>query len=346
MLTFGASAVLESDKADGGKGISDLSLERMMDRSRLEGKEDSEVISTTLGVEQPGIETQDASLNALDFDGTQDSLSIRNLDGIDYSDTKKCQKRKAEAISEMLHDKASNVADGAPAATKSNLSMAEIAAEWAKLHPDLYEPASKRARVTRYIEVDGHTILKANNYSLEEGEKSVFHSELAANKSQGGLQGRQVAGRDYENEGHCLRCWDGGELLLCDQCCASYHEHCLDPSQLPPRTKSGQPGSMSWACPHHSCKICLRKAHASGGMLFRCTECPVAYCEDHLPVDTVFLNENGREGRFEELGQRKPAQAYFMQCSSNCNRFKQTRTSKSVLDAIIEAKTRKESANS
>jgi hypothetical protein len=38
-------------------------------------------------------------------------------------------------------------------------------------------------------------------------------------------------------------CCAGGELLLREQCCASYHEHCLDESQLPVKSKSGQPGT-------------------------------------------------------------------------------------------------------
>ena len=36
---------------------------------------------------------------------------------------------------------------------------------------------SRRKRVSRYIKVDGYSILKLNNYSLEEGEKSVYAHE-------------------------------------------------------------------------------------------------------------------------------------------------------------------------
>jgi hypothetical protein len=31
---------------------------------------------------------------------------------------------------------------------------------------------------SRYVQVDGHTVLKANNYSLEDGEGSVWGSEM------------------------------------------------------------------------------------------------------------------------------------------------------------------------
>ena len=41
--------------------------------------------------------------------------------------------------------------------------------------------------------------------------------------------------------------------------------------------------TFGWSCPHHSCKICGRKAAAVGGLIFRCEMCPTAYCEDHLP---------------------------------------------------------------
>uniref|UniRef100_A0A7S2WMT9 Uncharacterized protein n=1 Tax=Mucochytrium quahogii TaxID=96639 RepID=A0A7S2WMT9_9STRA len=316
MLKFGATAVVGGEN-DSDERITDEQLSKMMDRSKLDGKEDGEVDEETPADEQ--------ELNALDFDGTQDNLDIRELNGVTYS--------KSPTPGEVSQP----IPLPAPS---GELSLKEIAEQWAKQNPDLYGSKPKRARVSRYVEVDGHTILKANNYSLQEGEKSVFSQELGSRAVTTGVppgHGRQIAGRDYENEGHCLACWDGGELLLCDQCCASYHEHCLRADQLPAKKKNRLSGSVTWGCPHHSCKICLRKAHASGGMLFRCTECPNAFCEDHLPIDDAHLNENGRELRFEELGQRKPAQAYFIQCSPNCARFAQTRIQKGAMAAIKEA---------
>mmetsp|Transcript_12809 Transcript_12809/g.21980 ORF Transcript_12809/g.21980 Transcript_12809/m.21980 type:complete len:1939 (+) Transcript_12809:3717-9533(+) len=364
MLTFGASTVFGGSGGDEDT-ISDEDLDRMMDRTRLEGRAEGEVDTSTKVLGKSGIDQEEdedeeedlhpdgedvkmkteghqplvnASLNALDFDGTQEALNLRQLDGVMYdkkqtSPVKKgTNKRKRKIIA------LSDVAGEEPAAQ----SMDEIAKRWAEENPEMYDQntkSNKRARVSRYVEVDGHTVLKNNNYTIEEGGLSVFNGEVATNALTGsGAQTRQIAGRDYENEGHCLACWDGGELLLCDQCCAAYHNDCLRPDQLPPRRKDGGSGAVTWGCPHHSCKVCARKAHASGGMLFRCTECPSAFCEDHLPRENLYLNENGRELRFEELGQRKPAQAYFVQCSERCHRFATVRIERGVIAAIQEVK--------
>eukprot|EP00965_Chrysotila_dentata_P066824 2212026-Pleurochrysis_carterae.AAC.2 len=97
-------------------------------------------------------------------------------------------------------------------------------------------------------------------------------------------QGRQVAGRDFAHARTCLRCWRpgaprpaqptngnaratgvGGTLRGCDICPAAYHLECvgIDPDDAG--------GWGLWACPHHSCATCGRKATAAGGLLFRCT---------------------------------------------------------------------------
>mmetsp|Transcript_5622 Transcript_5622/g.6620 ORF Transcript_5622/g.6620 Transcript_5622/m.6620 type:complete len:143 (+) Transcript_5622:1045-1473(+) len=135
-------------------------------------------------------------------------------------------------------------------------------------------------------------------------------------------------------------CWDGGSLLCCDQCPLAFHTECLAPWQLPQKKASGASVGNSWGCPHHYCKLCARKAHEVGGLLFRCTECPSAYCEDHVPMKEARFNESGRELRFEELGQSKPTQAYFMQCGPNCIRFRETRLNKGILAAIQESQAR------
>ena len=107
------------------------------------------------------------------------------------------------------------------------------------------QQVSRRKRESRFIEVDGHTVLKLNNYSLEEGESSVFKNEVQraparaesagssgagvplkskrASSKRAGPQGRQQAGRDYMHESVCLSCWDGGTLVCCDMCPAAYH---------------------------------------------------------------------------------------------------------------------------
>ena len=82
------------------------------------------------------------------------------------------------------------------------------------------------------------TILKQNNYSLVDGEPSVFDREykkkvvvenqILFNPS----TGKQIAGRDYHDQDFCQSCWDGGDLILCDFCPCAYHEECLSEDQL------------------------------------------------------------------------------------------------------------------
>lgn len=122
-------------------------------------------------------------------------------------------------------------------------SMADIAREW--------QEKTKRSRTSRFMEVTDesgvtHRVLKLNNYDLESGESSVFTTELSAGGGSGGGGGgggvkrkrggkakrgsglgRQIAGRDYVHQDLCMNCWDGGALVCCDICPASYHPACV-----------------------------------------------------------------------------------------------------------------------
>jgi hypothetical protein len=122
------------------------------------------------------------------------------------------------------------------------------------------------------------------------------------------VTGRQIAGRDYDHESQCLACWDGGDLICCDFCPAAYHPACVGvrcASELP----------FSWSCPHHACIKCERKATQVGGLLFRCSVCPGAWCEDHLNEGALIV---GACDRFGDLGFRHPRQGCYVLCSGEC----------------------------
>ena len=66
----------------------------------------------------------------------------------------------------------------------------------------------------------------------------------------------------WSNDAECLCCGDGGMLLLCDFCPASYHLECAGIEQvllifLPPLYKCcaitfpAQVPARKWMCPHH-----------------------------------------------------------------------------------------------
>jgi SWI/SNF-related matrix-associated actin-dependent regulator of chromatin subfamily A member 5 len=121
--------------------------------------------------------------------------------------------------------------------------------------------------------------------------------------------GRQVAGRDYDHQDFCQACWDGGYLILCDNCPCAYHLECLEMTTAP----SGH----QWSCPHHACYTCKRKASAAG-LLFRCEVCECAYCEDCLPAETNIMGECQR---FMDLRYRMSGNTCYVRCSQECIEF-------------------------
>ena len=195
-------------------------------------------------------------------------------------------------------------------------SLGDLGREWRELK-------GKRQQKSRLMQVGSHQVLKVNDYELGKG-LSVFDAEQKGKWGAGTKKSSlQLPGRDYDNEAHCLLCWDGGDLVLCDGCPASYHPACL--ARYLHLDESGpKPWEISfgrWMCPHHECDECGRKAAAAGGMLFRCTHCPKAFCEDHLPLQSNVLKTCDR---FKKLGQNHPQQACFILCSETCKKFSQS----------------------
>ena len=229
-----------------------------------------------------------AAKSAADFEGSSAPLSTFMLQGEDFSALR------------------------AAGRTTGEDSIARIAAEFASRGP--------RQRQSTTVTIDGFTVKRANLYTMEHGEPSVFAREAAPLDEGAGAEPStrrmERAGRDYPHADLCQICWADGTLYCCDLCPAAYHAACLGESE-----KALQRANP-WVCPHHSCQDCGRKAAAAGGLLFRCECCAAAFCEDHLPEDVV---ANGRIvghcERFERLGQTHPAQACFVHCSPECARF-------------------------
>jgi hypothetical protein len=172
---------------------------------------------------------------------------------------------------------------------------------------------SQRERTSRFIrsEETGDLVLKINDYTLNEGEKSVFDSELGGRDERSGerTHQRRMAGRDFENNSLCQLCWQGGDVLCCDNCPCVMHLACAG---IEDEFTLGN----TWSCPHHRCHLCQRKAHAAGGLLFRCSECPKAFCEDHLPLDAEMVGATCE--RFVRLGYGAVKQAAFVVCCDEC----------------------------
>ena len=152
------------------------------------------------------------------------------------------------------------------------------------------------------------SVLKANNYTLEQGESSIFEKEALRHK-QWAFGGANKKGKKFEHQDHCQYCWNYGSLICCAYCPASYHLQCVDLKAVP---------SAMWSCPHHAgCVTCGRRG-AAAGFLFRCEMCPNSYCEDCLPAEHHFV---GVCERWAELGYATPGTSCFIHCSTGCAKF-------------------------
>uniref|UniRef100_A0A6U7N3G5 Zinc finger PHD-type domain-containing protein n=1 Tax=Haptolina brevifila TaxID=156173 RepID=A0A6U7N3G5_9EUKA len=103
-----------------------------------------------------------------------------------------------------------------------------------------------------------------------------------------------------EEESFCLKCKDGGDVILCDYdggCNKSYHIKCCHLKSVP---------EGIWECPRHRCVKCgsgpsqtdaqgrtrtPTRPDEEGYMLWACRTCPITYCGRCLPEDVQFADE-------------------------------------------------------
>jgi superfamily II DNA or RNA helicase len=104
-------------------------------------------------------------------------------------------------------------------------------------------------------------------------------------------------------------------VMRCAHCPWSFHTECARAFGV--LSRSGVGSGMS-SCPHHRCVLCSRGTQAAGGLLFRCTGCLTAYCEDCLPQDEI--DGVGRCRALEERCGYSSKQSYYIKCPSCCVR--------------------------
>jgi hypothetical protein len=205
--------------------------------------------------------------------------------------------------------------------------MRDIKNEWMALQQQ------KRSRIQRIVQVDGHSVLRENNYTMQEAIHTL--SGVSSSSSSSSSSSTKKTKQEYVHDNICLICWDGGELVCCDSCPASFHERCLETHGYKGR---GALGFLkdAFVCPQHACQICGRRPSAAGGVLIACTECPSCFCEDHEPEEEVDLDSIGND-RWTELGMKKSRTAYYCRCSKHCKNFFATRVEKGAAAAVAQA---------
>jgi SNF2 family DNA or RNA helicase len=116
--------------------------------------------------------------------------------------------------------------------------------------------------------------------------------------------------RTIAHEGHCLACFEYGDLVQCKGCPRSYHKACLEPEF---QAKCAALGGFF--CAQHECVDCSKKTGDAGGLIFRCRWCENGFCEDCLDWDKAeLIGENLPE--FEMLGEGPNAGAFYIKCPS------------------------------
>ncbi|KAI8799742.1 P-loop containing nucleoside triphosphate hydrolase protein [Cladochytrium replicatum] len=143
----------------------------------------------------------------------------------------------------------------------------EIARAWAEL------TRQNRSRTQRVVDVDGHPVLRETIAGPNGGRWEAvptYVSSLTAEKLASTKKRKRT---DYTNQEHCQACHQGGTLVMCDLCPrAMCTTHCG-------YTAADLKKVIRYICPQHNCSNCTSTTKSSGGMLYRCVTCELAFCE-------------------------------------------------------------------
>ncbi|GAA5869471.1 hypothetical protein JCM16303_000482 [Sporobolomyces ruberrimus] len=205
----------------------------------------------------------------------------------------------------------------------------ELQKEWQAI-----EGKEARADMARTVLIDGFAVSKETTTNQKWEAVKTITSDPAALKK---LQNTKRARKKYEHEDFCCWCHDGGEVFTCRSCPRVAHGDCTGLSKLELKRM------INYLCPQHNCYECGRSTAESGGLLFRCQICPLAFCEDCLPPgDLESVGETIPE--FLLLGYGRTPQAHWIKCAGCLEHFKdhpeELATWKKE-QAQIEAKARK-----
>merc|ERR1711988_1135156 len=104
----------------------------------------------------------------------------------------------------------------------------------------------------------------------------------------------------------------GAKFMTCIYCPNSFHVKCLSDFGYYNEINDIAYADMRSICFHHSCCMCKRGTAAAGGMLFRCLECPRAFCEDCVEQDSIECL--GRNKIYESEYGYRTKQGYYIRC--------------------------------
>ncbi|XVE57589.1 hypothetical protein DITRI_Ditri04bG0102200 [Diplodiscus trichospermus] len=104
-----------------------------------------------------------------------------------------------------------------------------------------------------YLAASKHSLLDCENEAWvdrEEDEKRTYNNIMLNSND--------------KNDGACMVCADGGNLICCDKCPSTFHPSCIFMETIP---------QGDWLCPYCVCKYC----GSGDGILKKCTQCEKQY---------------------------------------------------------------------
>ena len=199
---------------------------------------------------------------------------------------------------------------------KAESDKKEIADLWVS---QLEGKRRERVATVEYVDAgEGLGMQAVSRVSLREAKEAEDRERrAAAARDQARLR---AADRASRHETRCCECGGGesgcvkppppflapdvaAERLRCRNCPRTMSFGC---ARLVTRPK------MGWQCPQHHCKSCNRTASEAGGLMFRCVDCPTAFCAEcngETPFDAVESNPE-----WEALGFFLPKSFEYVRC--------------------------------
>ena len=343
LIRFGANAVYDGREDIENNQISDLELDKLLERP--DGR-DTTIFGKTLSIKN--VPSADLSTTA-----GEDSLPVAVAD----DPIEKAQQALRERMDFMKEVDLRQLGGIIYQKKPSIKGTGESNGDLTRLSGDFFSPLGKRIRKERIVMVNGKgsgyggavpilsdsmdPVINDSEANVEEEVNNTRRrrqwnhisfcllcgrkkspSQLALEEEERRKAKRKKAryGKARPSQAEALppvvEFPDSSTAVKCAHCPWVVHLDCAAAFSLPTRSsggRSGVGGPSMFGCPHHKCCSCYRSTAAAGGMLFRCTGCLTAYCEDCLPQDEI--ESIGRCRELEILGYESK-QCYFIKCPS------------------------------
>jgi len=265
MLTFGAEKMFETDGVD----LKDEDLDALLDSSKQYDEKNKKAIESGVKVEKEGSKITEIRQNASDFNlESAKKFTTYLFQGKDLSDQVK------RSRSETTAEKWAREMDGKKRESKKRVVMidggdgvGEMPVTLTSIHD--VEKAEREEKGGGKVEVKRQRAW-VHDSECHKCKESLLSSESFSNND---------AGQKKKNTNvHA-------EEIMCALCPKSFHLKCLGldekPSSFPP-----------WKCPWHSCSECHSTSTNSGGFMFRCLNCPTAFCNSCKPPSINILGKS------------------------------------------------------